>query len=194
MGKIYTVLGKSATGKDTIYKKLLENQALHLKEVVTYTTRPARSGEKNGVEYFFTTKEQLDEFNSQNKVIEQKCFHTVCGDWYYYTVNDGQIDLNTSNYLMIITTLERYENTRNFYGKDAVVPIYIEVETGLRLERALMREKQQEEPKFLEICRRFLADEEDFPDADIERLEIAKRYQNVDINQCLSEIIADIQK
>ncbi|MFA9466340.1 MAG: guanylate kinase [Velocimicrobium sp.] len=194
MGKIYAVLGKSATGKDTIYKKLLEYKDLCLKEVVTYTTRPARSGEKNGVEYFFTTKDQLDEFDKQGMVIEQKCFHTVCGDWYYYTVNDDQVDLKVSNYLMIITTLERYENTRNFYGKDSVVPIYIELDTGIRLERALMREKQQKEPQFLEICRRFLADEEDFPEACIERLEIMKRYQNMELNQCLSQIIADIQK
>lgn len=194
MGKIYAVLGKSATGKDTIYKKLLENKELNLKEVVTYTTRPRRSGEKNGIEYYFTTKEQLDELDKQGKVIEQKCFHTVCGDWYYYTVDDGQVDLNVANYLMIITTLERYENTRKYYGKESVVPIYVELDTGLRLERALMREKQQDNPKYLEICRRFLADEEDFPNAEIARLNITKRYQNVDLNRCLSEIIVDIQK
>ncbi|MEG1458941.1 MAG: guanylate kinase [Acetivibrio sp.] len=194
MGKIFTVLGKSATGKDTIYKRLLENKELHLKEVVTYTTRPMRSGEKNGVEYFFTTLDELRELEKKGKVIEQKCFHTVCGDWYYYTVNDDQIDLERSNYLMIITTLERYKNTKIFYGEDVVVPIYIEVETGLRLERALEREKQQREPKYLEICRRFLADEEDFPDGEIAHLKIEKRYQNIDMNTCLNEIIADIQK
>lgn len=194
MGKIYAVLGKSATGKDTIYKRLLENEALSLKEVVTYTTRPMRNGEKNGVEYWFTTEEELREYERQGKVIEQKCFHTVCGDWYYYTVDDGQVDLSKSDYLMIITTLERYENTRAFYGKEKIVPIYVELDTGIRLERALMREKQQKEPKFLEICRRFLADENDFPEELIHKLEIEKRYQNKDLNQCLSEIIADIQK
>lgn len=194
MGKIYAVLGKSATGKDTIYKKLLENKEVDLKEVVTYTTRPRRSGEKNGVEYYFTTKEELEKFEQQGRVIEQKCFHTVCGDWYYYTLDDGQVDLDTSNYLMIITTLERFESTRNYYGEDSVIPIYIELDTGLRLERALTREKQQKDPKYLEICRRFLADEKDFPEEEIMRLNIKKRYQNIELMQCLSEIIADIQK
>lgn len=194
MGRIFTVLGKSSTGKDTVYKRLLENKELKLKEVVTYTTRPMRSGEKNGVEYFFTTVEELEKLRSEGRVIEEKCFHTVCGDWYYFTVDDGQVDLSKSDYLMIITTLERFDNTRKYYGEDKVIPIYIEVETGLRLERALMREKQQSNPKYAEMCRRFLADEEDFTEEEIIRVGIQKRYQNIDLHVCLDEIIADIQK
>ncbi|MDI9488375.1 MAG: guanylate kinase, partial [Bacillota bacterium] len=42
MSKIYIIMGKSASGKDTIYKKLLEHKQLNLKNVVTYTTRPIR--------------------------------------------------------------------------------------------------------------------------------------------------------
>ena len=49
MGKIFYVMGKSASGKDTIYKKLLERFP-GLKTVVTYTTRPIRDGETEGVE------------------------------------------------------------------------------------------------------------------------------------------------
>ena len=53
MGKIYCIMGKSSTGKDTLFKKILGDESLSLKTIVPYTTRPVRAGEKNGVEYFF---------------------------------------------------------------------------------------------------------------------------------------------
>ena len=42
---------------------------------------------------------------------------------------------------------------KNYYGEDAVRPVYIEVEDGERLTRALNREKEQEKPKYEEMCR-----------------------------------------
>ena len=50
MGKIFCIMGKSATGKDTIYKRLLADGALKLNKIVTYTTRPIREGERAGEE------------------------------------------------------------------------------------------------------------------------------------------------
>ena len=60
MSKIYFVLGKSCSGKDTIFRYLKENTELNLKTVVGYTTRPMRKNEKDGREYFFVSKECLD--------------------------------------------------------------------------------------------------------------------------------------
>lgn len=51
---------------------------------------------------------------------------------------------------------------KEYYGEETVCPIYIQVEDGERLQRALIREKQQENPRYAEMCRRFLADQEDF--------------------------------
>jgi hypothetical protein len=74
-----------------------------------------------------------------------------------------------------------------------VVPIYIEVETGERLTRALNREKQEEEPKYAEMCRRFLADEEDFSEENIIKAEIGRRFENIELETCTEEIIRYIQ-
>ena len=52
MGKLFIIIGKSATGKDTIYKRLLEIDQLKLKTVVMYTTRPIRNSEVNGWNIF----------------------------------------------------------------------------------------------------------------------------------------------
>lgn len=192
MSKIFIVIGKSATGKDTIFKRLLEIPDLKLKSVVGYTTRPIRSGETDGVEYFFVGEDKLHELLKDNKVIEHRAYPTMHGIWNYFTVDDGQIDLNYSDYLLI-GTLEAYEQIKNYYGENIVIPIYIEVEDGIRLKRALHRESKQDNPKYAELCRRFLADDEDFSDENLKKLNISKRYQNVDINICLFQIINDIK-
>ena len=193
MSKIFVVMGKSASGKDTIYKRLLAEESLGLKNIVPYTTRPIRQGETDGVEYFFVTVEGMRQLEKQGKIIECRCYHTIHGDWYYFTADDGQIDLETQNYLMI-TTLVGYEKIRNYYGEDKVIPLYIEVEDGLRLERALKREQQENNHKYAEMCRRFLADSEDFSEDNLKAAEIGKRYENIDFELCLLEIAADIQR
>lgn len=190
MGKIFYVMGKSASGKDTIYKKLLERLP-GFKTVVTYTTRPIRDGETEGVEYHFTTAGQLEQFQREGKLIEIRTYDTVFGPWSYSTVNDGQINLAEDNYLMI-GTLESYRSTREYFGADKLVPLYIQVEDGERLTRALEREKQQKQPKYAELCRRFLADEEDFSEEKLEEAGIEKRYANSEMDRCLSEIAETI--
>lgn len=187
MGKIFIVMGKSATGKDTIYKKLLESEELNLKTAVMYTTRPIRMSEEDGVEYHFVDEKTLLELQKQNKIIEHRSYDTIHGTWHYFTVNDGQINLEERDYLMI-GTLETYAQIREYFGKDRVIPIYIEVEDGIRLLRALKREQKQEQPKYAEMCRRFLADEEDFSEENLQKNGIIKRYQNTDINICLYEV------
>lgn len=193
MSKLFVVMGKSATGKDTIFKKLKDNPDLNLKSVIGYTTRPIRNGEKNGVEYFFVDEVELNRLKISGKVIEHRAYQTMHGIWNYFTVDDGQIDLTRSDYIMI-GTLEAFEQIRNYYGESVVVPIYIQVEDGLRLERALQRERSQEFPKYTEMCRRFLADEEDFSEENLRRLNITRRYENNDISVCLNEIIQDIKQ
>lgn len=192
MAKIFFVLGKSCSGKDTIFKKLKENRELNLNTVTGYTTRPMREGEINGVEYFFVNNEELEALKNQGKVIECRDYNTVYGVWSYFTVDDGQINLEKGNYLYI-GTLESYEQMVRYYGKEVVVPIYVEVETGERLTRAVNRERQQENPKYTELCRRFLADEEDFCEENIKKAGIKKRYENNSLERCIEEIVEDIR-
>ena len=193
MARIFIVMGKSATGKDTVYKKLLEAEELHLKTAVMYTTRPIRRAEKNGVEYYFVDEDTLQRLQQEKKIIEHRSYETIHGTWHYFTVNDGQINLEETDYLMI-GTLETYIQISEYFGKDKVVPIYLELEDGVRLMRAIKREQKQEKPKYAEMCRRFLADDEDFSEENLQKCGITKRYQNYDINICLTEIKADIKK
>ncbi len=178
-------MGKSSTGKDTIYKHLLER--LDLEKVVLYTTRPIRETEKDGEEYHFCTKAEEEAFAAAGKIIEKRTYQTVHGPWDYFTVDDGEIDLDTKNYLMI-GTLEAYESLCNYYSNDRIVPIYIEVEDGERLSRALNREKKQTEPKYEEMCRRFLGDAKDFSEERLQECNITKRFLNISLEDTVSEV------
>lgn len=194
MSKLFCIMGKSASGKDTIFKKLTQDENLDLKRVVSYTTRPMREGEQEGVEYHFVTAQRLEELQKEGKVIECRDYSTVHGIWSYFTVDDGQVNFSLNQDSIIIGTLESYQKIRTYFGKANVIPLYIHVEDGLRLERALERERQQEEPGYAEMCRRFLADAQDFSEEKMAACEIDRIYENIDIEQCLNDIRKDILK
>lgn len=193
MAKIFVLMGKSSTGKDTVYKRLRES-SLEFKNVVIYTTRPMRQGETEGVEYHFVSEETRDNYCQNGKVIERRDYNTVYGMWSYFTVDDGQIDVVGDSKYLVIGTLESYEKFVDYYGKEIVVPIYIEVDDRTRIHRAIEREDMQEIPKYSEMCRRFLADEKDFSEELLVKCGIDRRFANYDLDVCVEEILCGIEK
>ena len=193
MGRIYYLLGKSATGKDTLYKEILKRRP-KLRTVTMYTTRPIREGETDGVEYFFTGREELERQLASGKVIESRTYQTIAGPWTYYPVDDGQFDVADDESCLMIGTLESYEKMCAYFEAGKMVPVYIEVPDGIRLLRAVKREENQKRPNYREVCRRYLADEKDFSEENLERLGITKRYQNTDMEMCVEEILRDLDK
>ena len=161
MGKIYYMMGKSSSGKDTIYKDIRKD----IPELKTLTLY---------------------------KIIELRTYQTVYGDWKYATIDDGQINLDENDYLMI-GTLESYIKTKEYYGNENLIPLYIEVEDKERLMRAIVREQQQDHPGYEEVCRRFLADQKDFSEDNLKKAGITRRYQNDDKVRCKEEIVEVIR-
>ena len=187
MGKIFYLMGKSASGKDTIYESLLK-MGLLARRIILYTTRPPREGERDGVEYHFVDEETRDDFEKRQMILERRDYHTVLGTWSYFTVDDGKLDLTKYNYIGE-GTLVSYAKLQKAYGKDALCPIYVEVEDGERLARALKRERNQQHPQYEEMCRRFLSDQKDFSEENIKEAGIEKRFYNVDFDECVKEIL-----
>ncbi len=207
--KVFYLMGKSASGKDSLYAGLLDMPELSLRPLVIYTTRPIRDGEEEGRQYHFTDEEHFHEWEKQGKVIEQRCYQTVYGPWYYFTLDDGSFDPGVSAagetsciegdepgrercrpaHILGIGTLESYLKLRDYLGADRVVPLYVEVEDGLRLQRAIKREQQQLQPKYEEMCRRFLADAEDFSEEHLAQAGIERRFSNAGrMESCLEEL------
>ena len=192
MGRIYCLMGKSAPGKDSIYRRLKDIMpALH--SYVMYTTRPMREGEKDGVSYNFIDTQRLEEAKSEGRLIESRTYETVCGPWTYATIDDGQLELECGDYLMP-ATIESYEALKKYYGAEHVLPIYIETDDGERLCRALERERKERQPKYKELCRRFIADSEDFSEGKLCKAGITRRFVNDDLERCVSEIAVFIRE
>lgn len=191
MGKIFYIMGKSSTGKDTIFRNLLKNNS-RLNKIVPYTTRPIRAGETDGVEYHFTDEDGLQKIKNEGRLIEIREYNTCHGVWKYFTVADENLDLENADYIMI-GTIESYMSVKKYFGSDIVVPLLIELDDGIRLQRAIDREKKQREPKYEELCRRYLADAQDFSADRIKEAGIDRSFYNGNLKNCLNEIMEYIQ-
>ncbi len=188
MGRIFYLMGKSASGKDTLYKRLKKERP-ELQSLIVYTTRPMREGEKQGVEYYFISMQELKNFQKAGRVIEVRTYQTMTGSWSYATIDDGKLDEKVD--YLAIGTLDSFEKIKNYFHEGTVIPLYLEIEDGLRLERALRREHLQKSPDYAELCRRYLADENDFSSEKLKKSGISRIYKNDDLEKCVNEIIKD---
>ena len=193
MGKVFCIMGKSGSGKDTIFKEIIKDNSLNLKKIVGYTTRPKRVEENDGVEYNFIDDDMINKFIQKNKVIEIRKYDTVNGIWYYGTMDDGQINLQTNSYI-VISTLESYSSFKKYFGSNNVIPLYIDVDDGIRLQRILNREMSEDSPNYKEICRRFIADSEDFSNKNLKLNGIEKIYSNNNLVECIADVKNNIIK
>lgn len=180
-------MGKSCTGKDTIYKRLLKDPELELSVIKPYTTRPIRQNEKEGIEYNFVSEEEYADFKNKGMILEERAYDTACGVWRYFTLKDPGL-MSDDNTYIYIGTLEAFESLKEGLGADKVLPVYIEVSDSVRIDRAVHREHKQPEPKFVEMCRRFLADTEDFSDDKLKAAGINVRFNNEDLEECINNI------
>ena len=158
-----------------MYQALLADASLGLRRMVLYTTRPIRAGEIDGETYHFIDAQRLEELRRSGKVIEERTYETVAGPWTYLTADEG---IEPDENYAIIGTLESFRRIREYYGRDRVFPIFVSSTEEHLLERSLRREKKQEHPNYRELCRRFLADSEDYADEKIRAAGIAEVFAN----------------
>lgn len=194
MGKLFYIMGKSSTGKDTIYENLLSRDELGLRPFIMYTTRPIRARETDGVQYHFVTEQKMEEMRAAGKIIELRSYDTVHGIWYYFTADGESVDMERYNYLALGTP-ESFQKVKRYYGSERVIPVYIEASDEKRLERSMKREKKQVSPNYEEVCRRFLADQRDFSEENIQSAGIVRRFENNEDRQiCMDEVASYIRE
>lgn len=186
---IYYLMGKSASGKDSIFHKLLEKG--HFQRLIPYTTRPMREGEAEGQEYHFISEEEFEKLISTGEMAEHRIYDTVFGKWYYGTVLPEETE-RRKRYLAI-GTLESYLQLKEKLGERGIFPLYIEVPDEIRLERAFLRQEGGGKKTKEEILRRFKADDEDFSEEKLAQAGIRKRYQNRNLAECTREIEEDTE-
>ena len=153
--KILALFGKSASGKDSIQKWITTNYPQLTNKIVSCTTRPPRSGEQDGVDYFFLSDEEFAKKVLDGSMLEATSFR----EWFYGTALD---QLNPDKINVGVFNITGVECILDDPRLD-VVPVWIHASDRTRLRRSLDRE---DNPDCKEICRRFLADEKDFDEMD----------------------------
>ncbi len=116
---IYVLLGKTASGKDTIASKLSKKG---LKRVVTYTTRPPRKGEKEGENYHFITNDDFERLISSGFFVEWRSYDTVDGLWYYGSSVDSY---DTDEDRIIILNPDGFHQIKKILEPEKVKSIYV---------------------------------------------------------------------
>ncbi len=97
-GLLIVISGPSGAGKGTICQKLLEkNNNLYLS--VSATTRSPRVGEKDGVDYYFLTKEDFEHKINNGNFLEYAQVYKGC---YYGTPKDKVTDMLNKGYDVIL--------------------------------------------------------------------------------------------
>lgn len=182
-------MGSSNSGKDTIRRRLVQENKFAFKEMIMSTTRPKRTGEVEGREYYFKSVEEMLELERNGKIVEKRKYDTVYGPWYYFTTSTT-IDLENYNYVGS-NTLEGLDQFVNFYGLENIISLLIKVDDDIRLQRALDREKKEVNPKYQELCRRFLADSYDFSEENINKRQITSIIDN---NGSLDDTMEKVEK
>jgi len=148
--KIIALFGKSASGKDTILKWILNN-IKNTSGIVSYTTRQPRDYEIEGKDYYFISNELFTEKLLNKELLEVTCFN----DYFYGAgidtlkedkLNIGVFDVEGINCLIQDSRID-------------ILPIYIDATDKTRLLRSLTRE---ENPNCEKICKRYFVDEKEF--------------------------------
>lgn len=189
MGKLFVLVGKSASGKDTIYSAVREDMPEVL-NVVSTTTRPMRPNETEGVEYYFISTEDFLFMENRGEFIETRKYNTIQEGQptvWYYGISKQAIDLEKGNHIVIVD-LNGLEELKKVFGKN-VVTIYVYVEDKEREERAKKRGGFEQ----AEWDRRLEDDNFQFNKERIDR-DVDYIVHNINLQQSINEVKNIIDK
>jgi len=179
MKKLIAIMGKSASGKDTIVKEII-NRVNDIHLIISCTTRPRRENEINNIHYHFLTNEEMKE-----KILNEELYeYTVFNDWIYGTLkkdlkedisNIGVFNPEGIGYLLDDQDLD-------------VTVYYITASDKNRLLRQLCRE---DNPNIEEIIRRYGTDNKDFSSWNLENIPFIELHNDNDneFEGCIRYII-----
>lgn len=133
MKTVILVIGRSGAGKDTIVREL--QKKFDIPSVASYTDRPMRPTETNGVEHTFLTKDEFDNVMKKENVVA----YTKIGETgYRYCATTELLEKTPSDKLFYIIDPTGYEAIVKS-EKFNIVLIYVTASESVRSERANAR-------------------------------------------------------
>lgn len=183
MRQIFVLMGKSCSGKDTILSRLKREGIPDLKFAMPCTSRPMRDNEVDGEAYVFLSRDEFIRRIKGNELVDVRKYETSNGTWFYgFLPLEEDLDCNH----MLIGTLETVEYLKRRYRKHKIVTLYLDLPDDERVVRILKRNTN-----FKEICRRYLADEEDFAPSKFNELE---DFYKIDNSQSVDHTVNRIKE
>ena len=109
------IMGKTCSGKNAVVKELVSRG---WSQIITYTSRPKRRGEKNGREYFYISEEDFASKINSGYFAEWKSYDVNGKTWYYGSPSEEIIEasLDDKNHVIILTP-QGVEDTLSFLSK-----------------------------------------------------------------------------
>ena len=173
------IVGKTASGKDTVVKKLVDDYKYT--KIITYATRPKRKGEKQDITYHFISDEEFKQKIDEGFFAEWKSYITNEGVWYYgSSLEDIE---NADNKSVIILTPQGYRDIKDKVDCK-VVSIYLYANNATIKKRLIAR---GDDPK--ETERRILHDNEDFKGIENEVDRIVYNNESDTIDSVVQKIL-----
>lgn len=144
-GLLIVVSGPSGAGKDTICNKLIE-ELDNTKISVSMTSRLPRGNEKEGVDYFFVTKEQFEEKIAQGEFLEYAIVHSN----QYYGTPKAKIeeDINNGKNVILVIDIQGALNVQKLI-KEALFIFVMPPSMEILKERLILRNTETKD-KILE--------------------------------------------
>lgn len=147
------IIGKTASGKDTIVKELCLNH--NFKKIITYTTRPMRENEIDGITYHYILDEEFKQKIDEDFFAEYKSYQSEFGEWFYGTSEESI--LNSDDKSIIILTPQGYKDILSKYPNLNYKSIYLYASNRTIRERLIQRGDDEAEAR-----RRVKHDKKDF--------------------------------
>ncbi len=117
---IIVLMGKTASGKDSVCRELAKRGVTR---IITYTTRPIRPGETNGISYHFISKDDFIKKINEGFFAEYKEYHVADGSIWYY--GSAAQDYDTDELRTIILTPAGYRDMKDVLsGKSYTIYLY----------------------------------------------------------------------
>lgn len=151
--KTLVLLGRSGVGKDSIRDELVNNHQFN--SILSYTTRPMRENEKQGVSYYYVS----DEIFNGIEFIEQTAYTVYNGEIWRYGTRKSDM-LNDISKKIVILNPEGVRNIARQIGRENLYVIEIVSPINLIEKRLIERGDN-----INEIKRRIQCDDVDFKDS-----------------------------
>lgn len=154
--KIIVLVGESSSGKDKFLNHIVNLTCI--KKIISHTSRPMRNNEIQDMDYHFVEKEVMLKMKEKDKFIETRDYIVANNETWYYGISKDEIDLNDDNIYITILDFQGLKTFENYFGKEKILSIFLDVDARTRVIRSLKREGNIDDMQVLEVARRLLDD------------------------------------